>query len=316
MRFHLRRSRAALVLVVALATATAACGGDEATSTSQPAPSAGAAPDRTLKISAIPDQDPAKLTQINRAMADYLAAALGVTVDYVPVSDYAASVSLFKTGDIDMVFFGGLTGVQARTQTPGSTLLAQRDIDDAFQSVFIANAGSGVNPVTGVSGLAAYKGKRFTFGAETSTSGRLMPEYFLDQAGLSSDKDFNGPPGYSGSHDKTVELVEAGSYDGGALNVQVWKRRIDAGTVDLAKVREVFVTPTYRDYHWMAGPQTNRRFGAGFTDKLTAALLALDYTDADQARLLDLYGAKRFIATEASYYAQIESIGRKLKLVT
>ena len=106
-----------------------------------------------------------------------------------------------------MVFFGGLTGVQARLQTPGATLIAQRDIDDAFQSVFIASTSSGIKPVTDVAGLSSVKGKRFTFGSESSTSGRLMPEFFLDQAGVTSEKDFTGAPGYSGSHDKTIDLV-------------------------------------------------------------------------------------------------------------
>lgn len=303
-----------MLVLALLLPAAGACGGDS--TTSRPAQSPSTQVTRTLRISAIPDQDPAKLVQINSAMADYLAAKLGVKVEYVPVSDYAASVSLFRTGDLDVVFFGGLTGVQARIQTPGATLLAQRDIDDAFQSVFIASAGSGIAPVPDVRQLSVYKGKRFTFGSESSTSGRLMPEYFLDQAGLSSGRDFAGQPGYSGSHDKTVDLVQAGTYEGGALNLQVWKRRKEAGTVDLTKVVDVFTTPTYHDYHWMAGLKTNERFGAGFTDKLSAALLAIDYTNPDQAKLLDLYGAKRFIATKAENYREIESIGRKLGLVT
>jgi len=295
-----------------------ACGsGDSPSVESAPAPVAAAAdPNRTLKISAIPDQDPAKLATINAAMATYLASKLGVKIEYVPVTDYAASVGLFKTGDLDMVFFGGLTGVQARLQTPGAVLIAQRDIDNAFQSIFVANTGSGINPVTDVKGLAALKGKRFTFGSESSTSGRLMPEYFLDQAGISSEKDFTGQPGYSGSHDKTIDLVQAGSFDAGALNLQVWKTRKEKGTVDLTKVAEVFTTPSYHDYHWIAGPKTNSRFGAAFTDKVKDALLALDPANPDQAKLLDLYGAKKFIATSVDNYTQIESIGRKLKLIS
>lgn len=306
------RARATLLATV-LALTVAACGSDTKGSTSfGPATTPS---DRTLKISAIPDQDPAKLVQINSAMADYLAAKLGIKVEYVPVTDYAASVSLFRTGDLDMVFFGGLTGVQARIQVPGSTLLAQRDIDDAFQTVFIANAGSGVSPVADVSQLNVLKGKRFTFGSESSTSGRLMPEYFLDQAGVSSTKDFSGPSGFSGSHDKTIDLVQAGTYDAGALNLQVWKRRTDAGTVDRTKVVELFTTPSYHDYHWLAGPRTNERFGAGFTDKLSSALLALDYANPDQAKVLDLYGAKKFIPTTEDNYREIEQIGAKLGLI-
>jgi len=315
-----RRRRAVLFLplFLLLALVAGACGSDDPSTVSggSTAQTSAPDPDRTLKVSAIPDQDPAKLATINTTMATYLATTLGVKVEYVPVTDYVASVSLFKTGDLDMVFFGGLTGVQARLQAPGATLIAQRDIDDAFQSIFVANASSGIGPVTDAQQLSVLKGKRFTFGSESSTSGRLMPEYFLDQAGLSSDKDFTGQPGYSGSHDKTIDLVQAGTYDAGALNLQVWKTRKAAGTVDSTKVTELFTTPTYRDYHWIAGARTNERFGAGFTDKVRDAMLALDYANPEQAKLLDNYGAKKFIATNVGNYAQIESIGRKLKLIT
>jgi len=312
-----RRTRAAALVLIVLSLVAAACG-DSTSKVAAPAGSAAAPadPDRTLKISAIPDQDPAKLTTINQSMATHLAAKLGVKVEFVPVTDYAASVSLFKTGDLDMVFFGGLTGVQARLQTPGAVLVAQRDIDDAFQSVFIASAASGIQPATDVGQLASLKGKRFTFGSESSTSGRLMPEYFLDQAGISSEKDFNGPAGYSGSHDKTIDLVQAGTYEAGALNLQVWKTRKDKGTVDLTKVTEVLTSPSYHDYHWIAGPKTTQRFGAGFTDKLSSAITSLDVNDPDQAALLTLYGAKRFIPTKVENYVEIEQIGRKLKLIT
>lgn len=312
-----RPRRVSFAVLAALMLTLAACGTDDpGTGAATGRPAAAPDPGRVLKISAIPDQDPAKLTAVNRAMAEYLAGHLGRRVDYVPVTDYAAAVSLFRTGDLDVVFFGGLTGVQARLQAPGAILLAQRDIDDAFQSVFIANARAGVGPLSGVEGLVALKGRRFTFGSESSTSGRLMPEYFLDRAGVSSSRDFSGPPGFSGSHDKTVELVESGTYEVGVLNWQVWEKRKKEGTVDLSKVTELLVTPPYHDYHWMAGPRTEARFGKGFADKVTEALLALDRSDPSEAALLDLYGADRFIPTVAANYAEIEQIGRKLNLVT
>lgn len=304
-----RRWRAVPPLLL-LALVAAACGSGESPAT------AGPDPNRTLRISAVPDQDPATLATVNGAMAAYLSSTLGIRVEYVPVTDYAASVSLFRTGDLDLVFFGGLTGVQARLQAPGSTLIAQRDIDDAFRSVFIANSSAGIAPVTDSTGLGVLKGRRFTFGSESSTSGRLMPEYFLDQAGLASGRDFAGRPGYSGSHDKTVDLVQAGTYEAGALSLQVWRSRKEKGTVDLSRVTEVFTTPTYHDYHWLAGPRTDGRFGAGFTDRLRNALLALDDAKPADARLLDLYGARRFIVTNPGNYTEIESIGRKLRLIT
>ncbi len=306
MTTHLmRRIAAAVAPLLLLVIATSGCASKS---------EAGQAP--VLKISSIPDQDPDKLAERDGAMASYLATALGVKVQYVPVTDYAASVSLFRTGDLDMVFYGGLTGVQARLQTPGSVLIAQRDIDDAFQSVFIANNRSGIATVSSVDGLSAFTGRRFTFGAETSTSGRLMPEYFLDQAAVDTLTDLDGPPGYSGSHDKTIDLVTSGTYEGGALNVQVWKSRLEKKSVDLTKVHAVFTTPPYHDYHWLAGPDTDERFGAGFTDKLTQAFVDLSATSPDQAKVLDLYGAGKFVTTKADNYREIEEIGRKRKLIS
>ena len=295
---------ATLIVLIGLSS-IAGCGSDPA----------GEPTNRVLKISSIPDQDPEKLATRDGAMARYLAKTLGVEVEYVPVTDYAASVALFRTGDLDFVFYGGLTGVQARLQVPGSMLVAQRDIDAKFQSVFIANASTGINPVSSVGELAVFKGRRFTFGSESSTSGRLMPQYFLDQAGRAAT-DFSGPPGYSGSHDKTIDLVESGSYEAGALNIQVWRSRLAAKSVDVSKVTPVFTTPEYHDYHWIAGPETDQRFGAGFTERLKTAVLAIGQGDPEQAELLTLYGAKSFIATDPANYQEIEAIARKLKLIT
>lgn len=300
---------AGAVVLLSVSLLLTACGEDSDSSGT-------AGSGETLSISAIPDQDPSELSAREEALADYLGDALDVEVEYVPVTDYAASVNLFKAGDLDMVFYGGLTGVQARLQTPGANLLAQRDIDEKFQSVFIANKKAGIAPVTDVDGLEAFAGKRFTFGSEPSTSGRVMPEYFLDEAGVDSSADFKGEPGYSGSHDKTIDVVTAGSYDGGALNVQVWDARKKAGTVDLDKVVEVFRTPSYHDYHWMSGPDVDERFGDGFTDRLRQALLDLDGSTPAEAKVLELYGAKSVIATKADNYDQIEEIARKLGLVS
>ena len=311
------RLLSALFATVAL---FAACGSSSTATTAGtastiPTDTSASKPAASLRISSIPDQDPAKVAARDGAMAEYLRAKLGVSVEVVPVTDYAASVSLFKAGDLDLVFYGGLTGVQARLRSPGSVLIAQRDVDDAFRSVFIANASAGVAPVSGIDGLKTLAGKRFTFGSESSTSGRLMPQYFLDKAGLDAEKDFAGPAGFSGSHDKTVDLVQSGTYQAGALNLQVWKSRIEKGTVDTTKVVEVFVTPSYRDYHWLASAGMTQRFGAGFTDKVKAAILGLDGADSTQAPVLQAYGAKSFIPTTAENYTEIEAIGRKLQLI-
>ncbi|MBW3555495.1 MAG: putative selenate ABC transporter substrate-binding protein [Actinobacteria bacterium] len=288
----------------------ASCG----SSSEAPAGAPGARPG-TLTIGAIPDQDPEKLQRLYATVATYLSRELGVPVEYKPVTDYTASVNLFRSGDLDLVWFGGLTGVQARLQVPGARAILQRDIDAAFRSVFIVNTATQLSAVDTVSGLAVLAGRRFTFGSESSTSGRLMPEYFLDRAGVGPD-DFAGRPGFSGSHDKTIALVEAGTFEAGALNEQVWKARQEAGQVDPDKVRLLFTTPPYHDYHWVIGPGAARRYGPDFVGRVSRAFSELDPADPTESEILELFGADRFIPTDNDNYRQIEEIGRKRGLIS
>ncbi len=294
----------------------AACGSNSAsTSTGDGETPAEAEADRgELVISAIPDQEPAQLQRLYDTVADYLGERLDVDVTYVPVTDYPASVSLFRTGDLDLVWFGGLTGTQARLQTAGSRAIVQRDIDEEFHSIFLASTAAGIEPFGDVDGLARLAGRRFTFGSESSTSGRLMPQYFLDRAGVGID-DFEDPAGFSGSHDATIDLVESGSFEAGVVNEQVWLDRLAAGEVDESKVVAIFRSPPYHDYHWLIGPSAIERFGERFVDEVTDALVQLDASDPRQAEILELFGAERFIPTEDDNYAEIEQIGREAGLI-
>jgi phosphonate transport system substrate-binding protein len=266
---------------------------------------------KPLTTGAIPDQDPEKLQRLYGKLAQYLEAELKVPVVYKPVTDYTAAVTAFKVEDLDLVWFGGLTGVQARLQVPGASAIAQRDIDANFHSVFIANKQSGVQPIKESKDLTTLKGRTFTFGSESSTSGRLMPQYFLQQAGVKLE-DFKGQVGFSKNHDATLQLVTAGSYEAGAMNEEVWQKRLKAGEVDLDKVQVIWRSPAYYDYHWVINPAVQQRYGADFTEKVQAALLKLDPNVPEQKEILELFGAAKFIPTQNSNYATIEAIGRQI----
>ncbi len=267
---------------------------------------------QVLRIGAIPDQNPEKLNRLYGLVADELSQQLGVKVSYVPVTDYAAAVSAFRTGSLDLVWFGGLTGVQASLQKPGAQMLAQRDIDAQFYTVFIANARSGIKPIQNQKGLVALKGKRFTFGSESSTSGRLMPQYFLAQAGVKLADFAGGAPGFSGSHDATIALVQSGTYDAGAVNEQVWKSNLRSGKANRSKVVQIWRTPSYPDYLWLGQPNLDQRFGKGFSAKLRQSIISWRATDPEQKQILSLFGAQQFTTVKPDEYKQIEQVGRQI----
>jgi len=227
----------------------------------------------TLRFSAIPDQDETRLREKFEPVARYLSESLGVPVEYVHATRYADSVDLFKNGDIQLAWFGGLTGVQARHAVEGARAIAQGVEDPKFHSYFIAHADTGLARSDAFpSGIA---GRRFVFGSMDSTSGRLMPEYFIRENSGKTPREFLGAISFSGSHDKTVELVESGQFDVGAVNYKVYDRRVAEGVTDPAVVKVIWKTPDYPDYNFTAHPDLEIIYGAGFTDELQKALVEM-----------------------------------------
>lgn len=268
--------------------------------------------EQTFSIGAIPDQNPERLNRLYKLLSEELSEKLEVKVRYVPVINYTAAVTAFRTGNLDLVWFGGLTGVQARLQKPGAKVIAQRDIDSKFTSVLIANKSSGIPTIKNIKDLKLLKGKRFTFGSESSTSGRLMPQYYLEKANVTINSFKGKRPGFSGSHDATLALVQSGSYEAGALNEQVWKANLSRKRVDLSKVKVIWRTPPYANYHWLAQSNLDKRFGKGFTSKLKTVLVGFSSKSPRQKEIMKLFGAKKFVPANANQYVEIELIGRKL----
>ena len=250
-------------------------------------------------FTAIPDQDTTRLQERFGKIADYLSEKLGITVKYIPVKSYSASVQAFKNNEVQLAWFGGLSGVQARLAVPNSVAIAQGAEDPDFISYFIANTSTGLS--FSEKFPKAIADKTFTFGSKGSTSGRLMPEYFIREAfeGKAPREVFKRV-GFSGDHSKTLALVQAGSYEVGAMNFKVWLKEVEAGKVDPTKVQVIWRTPGYPDYNWTIRGSVGETYGEGFIKKVQGALL--DITDP---AILNAFPRAKFIPADNSMYQSI-----------
>ncbi|MGA4531851.1 putative selenate ABC transporter substrate-binding protein [Ectopseudomonas chengduensis] len=256
-----------------------------------------------LKVSAIPDEAPTELLRKFKPLGAYLEQELGMKVEFVPVADYAAVVEALAADRIDMAWLGGFTFVQARLKTGNAVPLVQREQDAEFTSKFITS-----DPA--VKSLQDLKGKTFAFGSVSSTSGSLMPRYFMLQDGIKPE-DFFSRVAYSGAHDATAAWVQAGKADAGVLNASVWQKLVDAGKVDTDKVKVFATTPTYYDYNWTV----RGNLDADLQAKIKAAFLALDPAKPEQKAILDPQAASRFIETKPENYEGIEEAARAAGLL-
>tara|TARA_A100001037_G_C15141087_1_gene633742 strand:- start:2467 stop:3264 length:798 start_codon:yes stop_codon:yes gene_type:complete len=264
-----------------------------------------------LYVGGIPDQDTERLARRYEKFASYLSTELNVDVQFKPSIDYSAVVVAFSQGDLDLAFFGGLTGVQARIQNPGAQAIAQRKSDARYLSKFIVKSSLDINDINDLKDQSS--DLTLTFGSENSTSGNLMPRFFMLENDINPDTDFKALPNYSGSHDLTWKLVQDGSFDVGALNYKVWNRAVSEGKADPKLVREFYTTPEYYDYNWTVRSDIEERFGDGFTKQITQALLKLN--TADHPEILELFNAEQFIPSQNSNYDAIKDTAETLGII-
>jgi phosphonate transport system substrate-binding protein len=256
-----------------------------------------------LKISAIPDADAKKIEDRSNQFGAWLSKKIGIPVKFVPSKDYAASVTALATGQIDMVWYGAVTSVQAEKQcTEGVTFVACRDIDLAFETYFIANKNTGVESIADLKALKdKASGRTFTFGSTGSTSGHVMPRWFMHKAGYKPEDVFKSVA-YSGSHDKTLDQVNEGSVDFGALNFATYNAAKDERK---ANVNLIYKTPSYVDYVWVA----RNGVGADMIKKIKDAIVGLDKSNEEEAAILKSFSAKeKFVEADPAKWDECREI--------
>lgn len=300
--------RIAIAAITLVSTAVlAACGSpDSDTSDSGNSDSAKSTVE-PLVFTAIPDQDEQRLRERFGAVADYLSAELDVPVRYVPVKSYAAAVTAFTNDQVQLAWFGGLSGVQARERVPGSRAIAQGVEDTTFETYFIAHASTGLSMSETFPTEMA--GRTFTFGSKGSTSGRLMPEFHIRQQLGVPDEVFKRV-GFSGDHSRTISLVQSGAFEVGAVNFQVWESEVDRGVVDTDKVSVIWTTPPYPDYQWTIRGDVDATWGDGFADRVTQALLTMD-----DPTLLQAFPRSGFVPASNADYQPIRETGQAIGLL-
>ena len=255
----------------------------------------------SLRIGMIPDAGATQVSIDEKApLRDYLSAKTGRTIELVIPTNYNATVEALGNGSLDFAYLGGLTYLKAH-QAYDVVALVQRTSDRQFHSLFITQTDAPIRKLTDL------RGKRFAFGDVSSTSGHLMPDYALRNAGIDPDKDLTVR--FTGNHPATAKAVESGTVDAGAMDESVFKSMIDGGQVDKTKVRVFFTTPPFVDYVWVARKDVPK------TDQDTVANAFLALREPADDKVLGILRGTSFVKANDAEYATLRSIAVQLKLL-
>ena len=262
----------------------------------------------TFTFTAIPDQDESALKSRFNKIAAYLSDSLNITVKYIPVKSYSAAVTAFRNDQVQLAWFGGLSGVRARRLVAGSQAIAQGAEDKSFTNYFIAHSSTEIK--ASKSFPKSIAGKTFTFGSKGSTSGRLMPEYHIRKHFNKSPSKIFKRVGFSGNHSRTIALVQSGAFQVGAVNSAVWNKELKSGKIDITKISKIWTTPEYPNYNWSIRGDVESKYGAGFINKVKKALLNMK-----DPNLLKQFPRSSFIPATNGDYSPIVSVGKAIGLL-
>ena len=250
----------------------------------------------SLRVAVLPDTKPEELQQRHASLIRYLSDTLNMPVELVIPANYDEMLAYFAKGKIDLASFGGYTFVLAR-QCCNAMPLVMRDVDRNFTTVFLASASDSRNS------LQDFKGARFTFGAPLSTSGHLMPRYYLEQQGIIPEQ-FFGEVQYSGGHDKTAFAVQDHVVDLGAANSVIINQMAQRGQIGPDTLKIIWETPTFVDYVW-AVPAT---MPTSLVNQIRDAFLELSKIDPAQSVILEDQGTDGYLPAALSDFEVLINI--------
>jgi phosphonate transport system substrate-binding protein len=255
----------------------------------------------TLRVSMIPTTDPSKALRENQPLLAYWQKQTGRAPELTIPTSYAAVVEALVNDKVDIAYLGGFTYVQASARA-GVKPLVQRSIDQQFHSVFITQTNSKIHSLADLHG-------HFVFGDVNSTSGHLMPLYYMQQEKVDPEVIKNAS--YSGAHDATALAVANGKAEAGAMDEQVYKKMTANGQLKPGAVRVFYTTPPFFDYVWVA----DKNLDPSVAEAFAGSMKALNAANPDQKALLDLLNAKDYVVANDADYQKLRDAAKSAGLL-
>lgn len=231
-----RFTAAATAALTASALLLSGCGTD----------SANADPE-TLRVALLPDENASEIIKNNEPLKNHLEEQLGQEVELVVTTDYSSMIEAMARGRLELGYFGPLSYVLAQEKADIEPFAALQEVegeDPTYQSVFIADADSGIETLDDVAG------KTVAWGDQASTSSHLIPKAMLaEEADLRVDHG-EYQEQHVGSHDAVALAVQNGNADAGGMSLPIYERMAEEGLIDPATVVKVQESEPYANYPW------------------------------------------------------------------
>jgi phosphonate transport system substrate-binding protein len=246
----------------------------------------------TLLVGVAPTFSPAESSTFFRPLFAHIGKALGRRVEMVQFSVSSETDAALERNELDFALVG--TGSYVRLRAKGGVvLLAAPQVRGRpfYYAYVIVHASSPVRS------FAELRGKRFAFTDPNSNTGRLVPTYLVGRESRLPPEAFFGAVSYSGSHDRSIDLVNTGTVDGASVDSLVFDYIASRNPARVKSVRIVAKSIPFGTPPVVA----NTKADSKLRGRIQAILIGM-HADPEGKRILDRMLIDRFVVPVDSNY--------------
>ena len=248
---------------------------------------------KKLLIGLIPEQNIFRQMERYEPLAEYLYWKTGTKMKLKILPRYGNIVDNFKSSGMDGAFFGSFTYTLAHAKVGVEVLARPVALDNTstYHGLIFVRKDSRIRTARDM------KGKRFVFVDKATTAGYLLPLKYFHGFGISNYKGYLKETYFAGTHEDAIYDVLNRKADIGAAKNTVFQRLAKA---DPRIMKELVVLERSPDVPENA-LALRKDIDVLVRDRLKDALLKMNL-DPDGKRVLEQFGAQRFIETRNEEY--------------
>lgn len=172
----------------------------------------------SIRFAFTPDEEnPGRREKMYKLRCEYLEKRLGIEVEMVRTTQYGPVIEAMRAKKIEITNLSTFPYLIASKKAGAEAIVAMSDVDGnlrTYHSCIIVKAESDIDSVEELADKAGELS--FAFVNPASTSGHLIPRYFLEQHGISPESDFKELV-FPGKQNASILSVKSGKVDAAAI---------------------------------------------------------------------------------------------------
>ena len=260
---------------------------------------------KALTIGLIPEQNIFRQMERYEPLAGYLSKKIGVKIKLKVLTRYGNIIDNFVSEGMDGAFFGSFTYALAHAKLGVEVLVRPENNKgiSVYHGLLLVRKDSLIRSAEDM------KGKRFAFVDKATTAGYLFPLAYFKENGIKDYRAHFKEVYFAGTHEDVIDDVLNNKTDIGAAKNTVFDRLAGA---DRRIRNELLVLDQSPDVP-ENGLAVRKDLDGSLKKKLKEALLHM-HEDPDGNKILNQFGARKFIETTDEDYGPVYAYAKQIGL--